>query len=139
MRPLRFLLVLLFLANCLAATAAAQAGQAELTGEVRDHAGSVIVNCNIKLTEKRINRTYASTVSASGVYTFTNLKPGLYTVVVEAAGFKRHVRERIRLATGEKVRLDVELEVGSVSESITITSDASLLRTESGSLGQVVS
>jgi len=117
----------------------AQAGQAELTGEVRDQAGAVIPQAQITLTEMRSNQSYTSTSGSGGVYTFTRLRPGLYNLTVEVAGFKRYVREGVTLATGERVRLDVELEVGAVNDSINVKADASLLRTESGGLGQVVS
>jgi hypothetical protein len=66
------------------------------------------------------------------------LKPGLYNITIEANGFKQSVREGVRLATGERVRLDFVLEPGAVTEVVTINQDASLLRTESGSLGQVI-
>ncbi|HKG97360.1 MAG TPA: carboxypeptidase-like regulatory domain-containing protein, partial [Pyrinomonadaceae bacterium] len=119
--------------------ASAQAGQAELTGEVRDQSGAVVPNAKITATETRSNQSYLTTAGASGVYTFTGLKPGLYTVTVEVAGFKRYVHEGVHLTTGEKVRLDAQLEVGAASEIITIKADATLLRSESGSLGQVIS
>ncbi len=58
---------------------------------------------------------------------------------IEAPGFKRHVREDIQLATGEKLGLDIVLEVGAVSESVTVRGQAGLLETESASRGQVIS
>jgi hypothetical protein len=57
---------------------------------------------------------------------------------LEASGFKRFAREGILLATGERLRVDVVLAVGSPSETVTVTFDAPLLRTETASLGQVV-
>jgi Carboxypeptidase regulatory-like domain/TonB dependent receptor len=119
--------------------AAAQAGQAELTGEIRDQSGAVIADAKITLTRVDFNQSHVSIASASGVYTLTGLKPGAYTIAVEAHGFKRLVREGLQLATGERVRLDIELSPGGLDESVTVTGDAPLLRTESGSLGQVVS
>src|SRR4030095_9968774 len=56
----------------------------------------------------------------------------------EADGFKLFVREGLRLATGERLRVDVVLVPGALAETLTISEDASLLRTESGSLGQVI-
>ena len=53
-------------------------------------------------------------------------------------GFKRFLQEGVRLTTGERVRVDIVLTIGNLDESVTVTSDASLLRTESSSLGQVV-
>jgi hypothetical protein len=72
------------------------------------------------------------------MYTITNLRPGVYSITIDATSFKQYFREQIKLTTGERVRVDATLETGVVSESITIKEDAPLLRTESGSLGQVV-
>jgi hypothetical protein len=141
-RLIKYLLVFALLTSSVHISihiASAQAGQAELTGEVRDQSGAVVPDAKITATETQSNQSYLTTAGSSGVYTFTGLKPGLYTVAVDVAGFKRSIREGVQLTTGEKVRLDLQLEVGAVGETITIKSDAPLLRSESGSLGQVIS
>jgi len=120
------------------ATAHAQAGKAELTGSVRDQNNAAIARARVAVTDIATGQTYSTTVMDNGDYTITNLKPGSYNLSVEADGFKRFLREGVRLATGERVRVDVELQPGAVSETVTVTQDASLLRTESGSLGQVI-
>src|SRR6266403_803507 len=137
---LRSHLVLSLTLSCLGAvaTAHAQAGKAELTGSVRDQNSSAIEQARVAVIEIATGQTYSTMVTDNGDYTLTNLKPGIYNVVVEANGFKRFAREGVRLATGERVRVDAELQPGAVSESVTVTQDASLLRTESGSLGQVI-
>src|SRR5712691_8493035 len=121
-----FFVLLLFTLTVhpLISIAAAQAGQAELTGEIRDPSGAVIPDAKITLTRAESKESYASTVGAAGVYTLTGLKPGAYTITVEAQGFKRFVREGVRLATGERVRLDPEMTPGGVDESVTVTGDA---------------
>src|SRR3984893_5503599 len=121
-----------------AALVHAQAGKAEVTGDVRDQNSAIVPQARIVVTEIATSQTYSSTVTTNGDYTITNLKPGTYNLAVEADGFKRFLREGVRLATGERVRLDVELQPGALSETVTVTQDASLLRTESGSLGQVI-
>ncbi len=125
---------------CLAfvATVHAQAGKAEITGEVRDQNSAAVGHARIAVTEISTGQTYSAIVTDDGDYVITNLKPGNYVVSVVADGFKRFVREGVQLATGERVRLDVELEPGAVTESVTVTGDAPLLRTESGGLGQVI-
>jgi hypothetical protein len=133
------LTILLCFMHLSIAPAMAQAGQGELTGEVRDQAGAVISDVSISATEVQTNQTYTSNTGASGAFTLINLKPGLYKISVEAKGFKRYVREGVQLSTGERVRVDVELVAGAVDENVTVSADASLLRSESGSLGQVIS
>ncbi|MCI0389576.1 MAG: TonB-dependent receptor [Acidobacteria bacterium] len=120
------------------AVALAQAGQAELTGDVRDGSGAGVAKATITVTQTETGDVTTTTSGKDGVYTVTNLRPGLYNVTVEAQAFRRFVQEGVRLTTGERIRLDVTLTVGGINEEIKVTGDASLLRTEAGSLGQVI-
>src|ERR1043165_8784534 len=115
-----------------------QAAKSELVGEVRDQNGALVPNAKVTLTDAATGQT-SSKISSDGLFIMTNLKPGLYNVAVEAQGFKQSQREGVRLATGERVRIDVVLDPGAVTELVTVVQDASLLRTESGGLGQVIS
>jgi hypothetical protein len=141
MRLLKYLFACLLLTHLsLLSTARlfAQAGQAAITGEVKDGTGAAVPQAKVIATEVHTNQVFTFITGAEGNYTLTNLKPGLYSLAAQVSGFKRYVREGIQLATGERIRLDVELTAGSVAESITVSADAPLLRTESGSLGQVI-
>src|ERR1044072_6371112 len=115
-----------------------QAAKSELIGEVRDRSSDLVQNAKVSVTEVATGQT-SSKVPSDGSFIITNLKPGIYNVAVEAEGFKQSLREGVRLATGERVRLDVVLDPGAVTELVTVVQDASLLRTESGGLGQVIS
>ena len=117
----------------------AQAGRSEITGVVRDQRGALVPQGEIRVTEISTKQAFTASVGDTGTFTITNLKPGNYTVTVEAPGFKRYLQSGVQLATGEKARLDITLEAGQLSESVSIVEDASPLRTESGSLGQIVS
>jgi len=121
-----------------ARAALGQVGQAEMTGEVRDPTGAVVPGARVEAREARTNQLYQTKTGASGVYRLPAVKPGVYTLAVEAAGFKRSVLEGVRISTGERARLDVELTLGSLAESTTATARAPLLNTESSSLGQVI-
>src|SRR5258708_11378246 len=112
-----FFLVVL---SCLGAVAPvhAQAGKSELTGEVRDQNSAVVTAARVTATEQSTAQTYSARVTDSGAYTITSLKPGTYNVAVEASGFRRSVREGVRLATGERVRVDIVLEPGAVTETV---------------------
>jgi hypothetical protein len=101
-----FILVCL---SCFTSVVHAQAGKAELTGAVRDQNGAIVAQSRVVVTEVATAQNYSTTVTDSGDYTLTNLKPGAYTVSVEADGFRRFVRDGVRLATGERVRVDVVL------------------------------
>ena len=115
-----------------------QAGQAEITGEVRDSSRAGVTGATVTITHTATGDVTTTTTREDGVFTVINLRPGLYSVTVELHGFRRFVQEGVRLTTGERIRLDVTLTVGAIDEAVKISADASLLRTETGSLGQVI-
>lgn len=131
---MRTFLILLLLAG----TVYPQAAKSELVGEVRDQNGALVPNAKVSLTEVATDQT-SFKISSDGSFIMTNIKPGIYNVTVEAEGFKQSLREGVRLATGERVRLDIVLDPGAVTELVTVVQDASLLRTETGGLSQVIS
>src|SRR5262245_17780104 len=134
---LTLILTAIFL-PCATTVALAQAGQSELTGDVRDGSGAGVAKATITVTQRETGDVTKTTSGTDGGYIITNLRPGLYNVTVEGQGFRRFVQEGVRLMTGERIRLDVALTVGGVNEEVKVTADASLLRTETGSLGQVI-
>lgn len=133
------LFALAFLIATVSRSAVAQIGQAELTGDVRDPTGAVIPRAQVTVTEVMSNRSFRSVASSAGVYTLAHLPPGLYTMVVEARGFQRYAREGVHLATGERVRLDVTLLLGNLNQVVTVRANTSMLKTESGAIGQGIS
>jgi hypothetical protein len=134
---LRALCVLCGSIFCLASIHA-QAGRAELSEQLRDSAGAIVRAAQITLTEVATNIPQTTTAHQDGLFAFTNLKPGLYKLTIEAPGFQRLVRESIQLSTGERINLALVLTVGNIAEIITIAEPTSLLRTEQATLGQVI-
>jgi Carboxypeptidase regulatory-like domain len=116
----------------------AQAGQAELTGEVRDTSGAGVTRAKVIFAQVVTGDVTTTTTGDDGVFFATNLRPGIHTVTVESRGFRRFVQEGVRLTTGERIRLDVMLTPGGIDEEVKVSADASLLRTETGSLGQLI-
>lgn len=116
-----------------------QAGSGEVTGEVRDASGALVSGAHVTLTETQTNQSNTSETTDGGVFSFSSVKPGHYALTVDATGFKRFIREEIIVLTGERSRIDVALVLGSASDSVTVREDAPLLRTESSSMGQVIS
>ena len=126
------------LSSSIAPPAAAQTGGGELTGIVRDQAGAAVPGAPITVTDTRTNLQRVVVTTNEGVYTAPNLASGEYRVDVELSGFKSVRREGIRLATGEKARIDIDLSIGDLSEQITVVADAPIVRGETASLGTVV-
>ena len=72
------------------------------------------------------------------MYVFSSVKPGLYVLAIEANGFKRFVREHISITTGERTRVDVNLEIGNATERVVVSADVPPLRTDSAMMGQAI-
>jgi len=119
-------------------SARAQTAAGEITGLVKDQAGAAVTGATITVTETRTNLQRVVVSTRDGVYTVASLVPGEYRLDIALAGFKSVRREGVRLATGEKARIDFDLAVGSLQEQITVVGDAPIVRAETASLGTVV-
>ena len=122
----------------LAGPAAAQTGAGEITGLVKDQGGAAVPGATITVTETRTNARRVVVSTRDGVYTAASLAPGEYRLEIELTGFKPVRREGVRLATGEKARIDFDLGLGNVQEQVTVVADAPIARAETASLGMVV-
>ena len=134
----RFLPVVLLLYLLSTSQARAQVGGGALTGSVSDQADAAVPGAVVSATAVATNLIRTTVAGGDGTYSITGLAPGVYRVRVELTGFRPLVREGIQLRTGETLRLDLRLEVGGVAEAVTVTGDASLLRSGTSGLGQVV-
>ena len=123
---------------CSALQCLAQVSAASLTGLITDSTGAVTANAVVTATNKATNVSQTTKSDSSGYYTFPTLPVGVYTISVELQGFKKAVRDEVTLAVGQKARLDVALEVGQVSETVSVTSSATLLATQEATTGGVI-
>jgi hypothetical protein len=105
-----------------------------VVGTIIDPAGSVIPSARVELKNEDTGTTYTSTSDARGQYSIAGLAPGRYELSVTSSGFKKFVTQGIDVQPQEIARLDSALQVGAVSESVTVTAEAALLKTESGEL-----
>jgi hypothetical protein len=137
-RSVSFSLCVVWLCVVSALPARAQTAAGEITGLVEDRNGGAVPGATITVTDIRTNLQRVVVSTGDGVYTAPSLAPGEYRLDVEVPGFKPVRREGIRLATGEKVRVDFDLSVGAVQEQVTVVADAPIVRAETASLGMVV-
>ncbi|MCI0390800.1 MAG: carboxypeptidase-like regulatory domain-containing protein [Acidobacteria bacterium] len=129
--------VLLSLAP-LVASVAAQENRATIVGTVTDPQGNVIPNATIKAANIETNAATTTTSNDAGLYTLPFLPVGKYKISVTASGLKTALRDGLELRVGDRIQLDFQLEVGQVSETVTVTGQTPLLETAMASRGQVI-
>ena len=111
---------------------------ATLTGTVTDSTDAVIPAAEIVIMNMETGESYATATNETGNYTIPFIKPGTFELMVTTPGFKQYTRAGIRLDTASNVRADAVLEVGEVTESVTVEADVPLLKTENSSVGGVI-
>lgn len=121
----------------LAAPALAQIGSGALTGVVVDGSGAALPAATLRLRAVATGNAREAVSGSAGDYTLQGLAPGEYELHVTLQGFRPLVRKGLRVATGETLRVDVALEVGA-TDTVTVSADASMLRSQNGSLGHVI-
>jgi hypothetical protein len=123
---------------CFALALLAQNNTGIISGRVTDPSGAVIPNATITVTQIETNVDAASATNSEGLFRVPSLINGPYKVTVVAPGFKKQVRDGLTLRIGENLNVEIKLDVGSVSESVEVTSALPLLDTQTSSTGQVM-
>ena len=130
MQILRGTLVLAFLVLCSVSPAFSQAVNGTLLGTITDSTGAVVPNAQVTITETNTGVSRAAKTGEAGNYVFSQIPPGTYSVSVEVAGFKKAVRAGVNVAVNTTARVDLTLEPGTVTETVTVSSEAPLLQTD---------
>src|SRR4030095_9839499 len=123
--PLSVLTLLLLLAG-LTASVKAQAVYGSLIGTVTDSNGAAVAGATVSVTDLTKNVTTTAQTNETGNYTLTHLIPARYRVKVEAQGYKSSIQE-VDVRADIAARTDIALEVGLVSEQVTVTAEAQQL------------
>jgi len=117
----------------IAALVLAQNPYGRITGRVTDPQGAVIPGVSVRAVNANTNMATAAVTNSAGSYEIPNLIPGIYRVVAQLEGFKRVERGPLELRVGDTLNIDLMLELGAVSESVTVTAEAPLLESTSAS------
>ena len=120
----------------LSAPAFAQATTADLVGRVTDGSGAVLPGATVTVTHTGTGQVRTQVASDTGDYAFNLLPIGTYEITIELQGFKTQTA-RMALASGDRARVDGKLEVGAVTETVTVTADAPLLQTDSANVSSL--
>jgi len=115
-----------------------QTGSGELTGRVLDPEGAAIAGARVTATDNSTHLSEETLATSSGDYAFLNLKPGYYSIAVSADGFKSLRHSPILLETGQRLLLDLPLQVGARSEVITVSATDSSLESASSDVESVI-
>src|SRR5258707_11195556 len=110
--------------------ALAQFDSGQIAGFIRDPSQSVIAGAGVTVTNEGNGEKHRTTTNSGGYYVFPNLFVGSYSVEVEAPGFKKSTETGIKLSSASKLSIDIELAVGSITESVEVTSSATLVASE---------
>src|SRR3989454_9488294 len=109
-----------------------------ITGRIADKSGAVLPGVTVTATNVATNVGSTTTTNTDGVYSILYLTPGQYTVVAELSGFKKLQRPGIEVRVGDRLTLDLSLEIGAIEETVMVTAQSPLLEMASGSTGQVI-
>ncbi len=135
---MKFRLVLLWaLLVGLSSGAWAQA-TTSLRGTITDPAGAVVPAAKLTLTQVATGAARQAETDAAGGYLFPSLPPGTYRLRVEARGFKTVLRENIELLVSLPATLNIGLELGQVTELVSVTAEAPMLNTSDATVGNVI-
>src|SRR5262245_58090850 len=113
-----------------ATSAFAQFGRGSISGTIKDAQGGVVPGVTVTATATQTQQARSTVTDGSGFYTFPNLQPGKYDIVVELQGFKKVNRTGVQVDAASALTLDFGLETGALTEEVTVTAEASLLRTD---------
>jgi hypothetical protein len=121
-----------------ATSANAQVTFGSVVGTVADSSGAAISSATVKLTNLGTNETRMMQTGSGGIFAFPNLIAGLYRVDVEMSGFKHFIQDKVEVQVDVSVRVDATLQVGNVTESVTVTTEGPSLQTDNASLGTTI-
>ena len=117
----------------------AQSDRGTITGTVTDAAGALVPNASVVAVNPETGVQFRTTTTNTGNYTIPSVPSGGYTVSVEVTGFRKFQQNGVRVQVAQSVRVDVSLQVGSTSDSVVVTAEAPLLKSESAEQSMTIS
>ena len=115
--------------------ALAQSGRGTITGIVKDPSGAVVPGAEITITEKSTGVVTRTVSTEAGAYRAPNIPPGTYRLTAALAGFKTAVADNIQVMVAQTVTVDFALEVGQVSDQVTVMAETPLLESSTPEIG----
>ncbi len=129
----------LLVSALLTAAAFGQTENAEVLGTVHDSSGGAVAKASVRLVNQGTGIEATTTTDSNGSYDFANVKAARYTITVEATGFQKVSATDVDVVVDARQRVDLTLQVGTVSQTVEVTGAASALETDSSEHDQVIS
>jgi hypothetical protein len=132
---------ILLVAGILALTAGSAHAQAigSIFGKVTDQSGGVLPGVTVTITGASLQQPLVGTSQASGAYQFPSVPIGTYSVTFELSGFKKAVRTGVVIDTGFQAQIDMKLELGTITQELTVTAAAPVVDTKKTTTGATFS
>ncbi len=127
-----------FLLLCTPAILLAQTSTSQISGTIFDPSGAIVPGAVVTLTNEATGVTQKITSTGAGVYAFPSIPVGTYTIKVEAPGFKASVRSGNTVQINTPIIVNINLEVGAATETVTVNATAEILQTSNATLGNVI-
>jgi hypothetical protein len=118
--------------------ASAQAVTGTLLGNVTDASGAAVPGATVTATEMETNIARTTVTNETGNYIFSSLKNGRYNVEAELQGFRKIVRQNVKVDVNTTMRVDLTLEMGAVTESVTVAAETPVLQTDRTDTGRII-
>jgi hypothetical protein len=126
------------LALLCAALLLAQQDTGAMTGTIVDSSGAAVPGAEVTVKNQNTAATFTAVTDGSGLWRAPQLTPGVYDLSVAAKGFSTLVRKDVEVRVADRIRVDLALQVGALTETVTITDTTPLVQVENASLGQVL-
>ena len=131
----KYLLVLLTVGLCALPALGQGASTGSLSGTVTDPKGAVVAGATVTVKNSGTNQEFSTQTNNDGAYSIPTLSSGVYTATIVAAGFKQAAVTDIKIDVGKASTINVELEIGSAKETVTVVGGGELLQTQSATVG----
>ncbi len=113
-------------------------GLATLSGTIADPSGAVVPGATVTVRNVETGVTNSTTTNSTGFYRVANLIPGQYVVTAQKTGFKKTARQQFTLEVAQSATINLTLEIGTTTQTVTVSGAPPLLNTTNASMGQVV-
>ncbi len=138
MRLTRMATVLFVVLHATAAVAHAQTASGEVNGTVTDKSGAAVIEATVRLTNQGTKITNEASTNSGGHFVFINVQPGPYALTVEKRGFKVAKVAAFNIDVNQTLTQNIPLDLGAVSETVTVTTASPLLQSSSSELGTAI-